>query len=36
MPRVVYTYRSNNGPQGGQANILVRIAADVIRNTGEA
>ncbi len=26
MPRVVYTYRSNNGPQGGQPNILVRFA----------
>ncbi len=30
MPRVVYTYRSNNGPQEGQPNILVRFAAGLI------
>ncbi len=30
MPRIVYTYGSNNGPQEGQPNILVRFAAGLI------
>ncbi len=30
MPRVVYTYGSSQGPQEGQPNLLVRIAAGLI------
>lgn len=30
MPRIGYTYRTSHGPQGGQPNILVRIAVGVI------
>ena len=30
MPRIVYSYRSSQGPQGGPPNLLVRIAAGVI------
>lgn len=30
MPRIVYTYRSSQGPQGDQPNILVRLAIGVL------
>lgn len=30
MPRFVYSYRSSQEPQGGQPNLLVRIAAGIV------